>query len=72
MVKIQKFPPAPYKRFGSFGFGIMISNDNQFSGISILLGFWQINMSPLSAAVLLLVAIIMFLFSLTQIVLRSI
>lgn len=56
MIKVQKFPPAPYKRFGSFGIGIMFSNDSQFSGISVLLGFWQINISPFFDAMVLFIS----------------
>lgn len=43
MIKFNRWPPAPSKRFAAFGLGIILSNDNQLKGLSILLGFCQVN-----------------------------
>lgn len=42
-IRFSRFPDAAkFKKYHAFGLGIIISND-VFRGVSIVLGFWQVN-----------------------------
>ena len=46
-IKFGKFPPAPYKRFGAMGLGIIISNDAGLKGIDIVFLFWHLTIGKI-------------------------
>jgi hypothetical protein len=47
MIRFERFPPKPYRRFGAIGFGLILSNDVGLRGVSIVMGFWQLNIGKI-------------------------